>query len=231
MLMKNLRLRNIPIEIIELLKTRICFPNPNYITLAPTLKQVELLNSNYVNSFSEFTTYHAIDLVKNILQSNDFNTYSCVEDKIPLLKKIQLAIGMRVLLIQNIKNDIVTLTNGMFATVQSLCSYSIKVIFDDYPLNEFEIPYSVYTDTGTGFERLQLPFMPVAAATINRIQSQTLEGINIYINPLFTHGQCYSGLGRSTTFTNIHILNDFTLEDITFNDEEVFQFYESKGLL
>ena len=57
------------------------------------------------------------------------------------------------------------------------------------------------------FKRKQFPIRLSFAMTVNKAQGQTIPNIGIYLpEPVFSHGQLYVALSRSTTRKNVKIL-------------------------
>ena len=59
------------------------------------------------------------------------------------------------------------------------------------------------------FKRRQFPIKPAYAMTINKSQGQTLSFIGINLTrPVFSHGQLYVAMSRTTSLQNIRILTE-----------------------
>ena len=54
--------------------------------------------------------------------------------------------------------------------------------------------------------RLQIPVMPAFAMTINKSQGQSFEQVGLYLeSPVFSHGQLYVGLSRTTSKAGLKV--------------------------
>ena len=64
------------------------------------------------------------------------------------------------------------------------------------------------------FKRRQFPVKPAYAITINKSQGQTLSFVGINLSrPVFSHGQLYVALSRTTALDNLRILSNTTSSD------------------
>jgi ATP-dependent DNA helicase PIF1 len=67
--------------------------------------------------------------------------------------------------------------------------------------------YSSDLDVPFKLRRLQFPIRPAFALTINKSQGQTLQCAGLYLqSPVFSHGQLYVALSRTTTIRTLHVL-------------------------
>jgi ATP-dependent DNA helicase PIF1 len=58
-------------------------------------------------------------------------------------------------------------------------------------------------------KRRQFPIRSAFAMSINKSQGQTLGKIGLYLSrPVFTHGQLYVALSRTTSFDNITLMEE-----------------------
>ncbi len=66
--------------------------------------------------------------------------------------------------------------------------------------------------------RRQFPIRPAFAMTINKSQGQTIKRVGLYLaKQVFSHGQLYVALSRSTSFSNITMYanpNDDSSKDV-----------------
>ena len=120
---------------------------------------------------------------------------------------LQLKIGALVMFIRNVNFDS-GVVNGKKGMVRGLSAkfVDVEVIAEGFPI--VKIP-SICFETQVGhkgitFRRHQFPLRLCYAMTINKSQGQTLQNVGLDLrDDVFTHGQLYVALSRTTSRENI----------------------------
>jgi hypothetical protein len=201
-----------------------------YLTIAPTKKLVKQLNDNYISQFTQTVIYDAVQLIQNKIVDGDQRGL-LLEEKDVCEIQLQISKTMRVMILKNLYNHELPIRNGMLGTIISMFEHYIQVNLDIYPDTIFNITRSVFIDPGTGYECIQFPIRPLGGATISKIQSQTLDGVNIICEPLFTHGLAYSALTRSKTLKTIQLLGQVDFDAFLCTHPEILEYYAKHNLL
>ncbi|XP_026416020.1 uncharacterized protein LOC113311394 [Papaver somniferum] len=125
---------------------------------------------------------------------------------------LQLKIGVPVMLLQTI-NESMGLCNGTRLVVKQIGKRFIEgqIITGNRVGFHVSIPRMIFSPTGANlpfvFRRRQFPVKVCFAMTINKIQGKTLQQVGIYLTtPLFTHGQLYMAMSRTTSKEGSKIL-------------------------
>lgn len=125
---------------------------------------------------------------------------------------LRLKVGCPVILLQNILPE-VGLCNGTRLIVTSLSRYVIGATIINGPhtgTKHFILRKPIYpSDLDVPFKlrRLQFPIRAAFAITINKSQGQTLQVAGLLLtSPVFTHGQLYVALSRTTNSSNMFVL-------------------------
>jgi hypothetical protein len=135
--------------------------------------------------------------------------------------RLKLKVGCPVIMLRNLAPSD-GLCNGTRLTITHLSRFCMTGIIMNGPFagNIHHIPrmenFSKDLDVPFKLCRLQFPVRPAFALTINKAQGQTLQSAGLYLRtPVFTHGQLYVALSRTTSKKSIHILTDFD-DDIPY---------------
>ena len=142
--------------------------------------------------------------------------------------RLSIKVGCIVMLIRNM-NPKAGLCNGTRLVVKEIGQYVLKVLVlkdvdDGVEQIEF-IPRITLLSQDEQYpfilRRIQFPVKLSFAMTINKSQGQSLQTVGIDLrNPVFTHGQLYVALSRSTKVENIHVLQSDstsnTVENIVY---------------
>ncbi|SAM03783.1 hypothetical protein [Absidia glauca] len=137
--------------------------------------------------------------------------------------KLTLKVGCIVMLLRNL-NPKKGLCNGTRLIVKEIGQYVLKVAVMKLNENSEDqvefIPRIQLTTMEDDYpfilSRKQFPLKLSFAMTINKSQGQSLTNVGIDLrSPLFTHGQLYVALSRSTNLQGIHVLHGHNLQNIT----------------
>lgn len=131
------------------------------------------------------------------------------------LHKLVLKVGSSVLLLRNL-DPASGLCNGTRLLITRLAGRVIegRILTGSCAGNTVFIPRIALTsesDVNLPFilRRVQFPVRLAFGMTINKSQGQSLNRIGLHlIIPVFTHGQLYTGLSRTTSCQNIRVLLD-----------------------
>ncbi|SAM01868.1 hypothetical protein [Absidia glauca] len=141
--------------------------------------------------------------------------------------KLTLKVGCIVMLLRNL-NPKKGLCNGTRLIVKEIGQYVLKVAVMKLNENSEDqvefIPRIQLTTMEDDYpfilSRKQFPLKLSFAMTINKSQGQSLTNVGIDLRShLFTHGQLYVALSRSTNLQGIHVLHGQNLENITIPPE------------
>ena len=125
---------------------------------------------------------------------------------------LTLEVGCSVIILWNLSSSD-GLCNGAWLIITHLSRFNITGIITNGPFagniyHMWCIPhYSSDLDVPFKLRRLQFPIRPAFALTINKSQGQTLQCAGLYLqSPVFSHGQLYVALSRTTTIRTLHVL-------------------------
>lgn len=136
---------------------------------------------------------------------------------------LTLKVGCIVMLLRNI-NAGAGLCNGTRLLVREIGQYVLKVVVvkdRDDDVEKIELIPRILLLSNEGdypflLKRMQFPVKLCFAMTINKSQGQSLNTVGIDLrNAVFTHGQLYVALSRSTNIENIHVLRSEDTEENT----------------
>jgi hypothetical protein len=126
---------------------------------------------------------------------------------------LQLKVGMPLVVLRNLDPE-KGLCNGTKVFVVAL--YRRAILVKQYHSNAtpFLIPkiHATTNDADYPFKlrRTQLPVRPAFAMTIHKAQGQTLDYVGVYLkSPVFSHGQLYVALSRSTNPSQLKVAVPF----------------------
>lgn len=161
----------------------------SYDTIMPSSENIDELNLLYPEEF---------------LHSLNFNGMPPHE--------LNLKIGIPIMLLRNL-NQSIGLCNGTRLIITQLTNKIIEgQIINSNNINEkVYIPRIEMTVHESKWpftlKRRQFPVKISYAMTINKSQGQSLNKVGLYLeNEIFTHGQLYVALSRTTTPKGLHIL-------------------------
>ena len=146
------------------------------------------------------------------------------------LQKLKLKEGAIVMLLRNL-NMREGLCNGTRMKVIKMNDYSMvgKIIAGNHKGEIVVIPrIKLLTNTKKlpfTMARIQIPVIPAFAMTINKSQGQSFDKVGIYLDtPVFSHGQLYVALSRTTNKAGlkIEIKEDSEQGHLIRNDPRVF---------
>ena len=127
------------------------------------------------------------------------------------LKKFAIVMVMR-----NI-NPAIGLVNGTKMIIEDMNPYFLhcrilsKTAFYNRVVRVPRIRFSSDRNCWISFTRIQFPVTLCYSMTINKSQGQTIKDLAIYLpNPVFDHGQYYTGVGRCGDPTHIKIFIEKT---------------------
>ncbi|XP_026451721.1 uncharacterized protein LOC113352060 [Papaver somniferum] len=209
--------------------------------LAPTNECVHNINSHILACIpGEEHTYLSADYIGP--ESTEYHSSVIFYDKEFLNKhecsgmashKLTLKVGVPIMLLRNISQPD-GLRNGTKLIVKQLGEKVIKseILTGPGVGNIVFIPRIVMTTPETSLlfilHRRQFPVRVCYAMTINKSQGQSLPNVGVYVDkPVFTHGQLYVAVSRTTSRKGLKILikkNDNEPEGYTQNVvyEEIF---------
>lgn len=126
--------------------------------------------------------------------------------------RLTLKVGCPVIMLRNMSPDD-GLCNGTRLIVTHISRFNITATIINGPFagNNHHIPRipNCTTDLDVPFKlcRRQFPLRPAFAMTVNKSQGQTLQCAGLYLKtPVFSHGQLYVALSRTTTRKSLHVL-------------------------
>lgn len=203
-------------------------PGPNYFLdraiLAPRNDEVDALNDDVLARFpGQEVTFVSADSVEpengvdgQVLDTPDYALEflrSLSPSGLPL-GELQLKVGCPVILLRNLSPG-QGLCNGTRAVIArtSRRVLEVKVIGGDHHGQTAFIPRIVMTTSARDAEfafilrRRQFPVRLAFAMTINKSQGQSLKIVGLDLrSPVFSHGQLYVALSRSTSKAGIKVL-------------------------
>ncbi|KAI3629314.1 hypothetical protein MIR68_012653 [Amoeboaphelidium protococcarum] len=207
-----------------------------FMVLAPTVQQCDEINNFRLAVLLNDPNRYAVNIPAIDIQDWEYlerddarrvrgGTYD-------LKANVLLVEGMRIMIVANHLGALSHIKNGMFGYLHRISrdGTSVFIEFDAWPGQIVEIPRFIGTDAPSGFTRIQFAISPGYAATIHKVQSQTLPGLNILMSPLFGHGLAYSAIARVPNHQNVHLLGQFDGQSLLCNDNRVYQYYEEKEI-
>ena len=144
--------------------------------------------------------------------------------------ELNLKIGIPIILLRNL-NPSEGLCNGTRLIIRNLQDKVIdaEIITGTHVGKHVFIPRITLSPSDNNLpfilKRRQFPIRPAFSMTINKAQGQTLNQMGLYLpQPVFSHGQLYVALSRTTSYNNIKILinnNKNCTKNVVYN--EIFQ--------
>ncbi|XP_073763336.1 uncharacterized protein [Danio rerio] len=212
-----------------------------------TNKEVDNHNTAVISSrFSEIITVYANDYKKDPRTGEMKRQGVPLKgDKRDLVDTLQIAIGVRVMLIRNIDVED-GLVNGTFGKVAKITTLSrdgvpfvhlIGLHLDDVNAGQKHRNKAPGDDNIVYIERLeeplkrkgtirrQFPMKLAFACTIHKVQGMTTDSAVVSLKHIFEPGMAYVALSRTTTLSGLHII-DFN-ENKIFCDPEIRTSLES----
>ncbi|XP_073808479.1 uncharacterized protein [Danio rerio] len=212
-----------------------------------TNKEVDSHNMAVISSrFSEIITIYANDYKKDPRTGEMKRQGVPLKgDKRDLVDTLQIAIGVRVMLIRNIDVED-GLVNGSFGKVAKITTLSrdgvpfvhlIGLHLDDVNAGQKHSNKATGDDNIVYIERLeeplkrkgtirrQFPMKLAFACTIHKVQGMTTDCAVVSLKHIFEPGMAYVALSRTTTLSGLHII-DFN-ENKIFCDPEIRTSLES----
>lgn len=134
---------------------------------------------------------------------------------------LRLKIGARYMIIKNMYKGVF---NGVRCVLLAFAGNScifVKLLSGPEVGTTILLPRCVFSispeASGLPFvvRRRQFPIIPAFAVTVHKAQGQTLSRVGIYLtSPIFTHGQLYTALSRSRSWSNIVVFNSLECNQI-----------------
>ena len=201
--------------------------NPKTVFLATTLKIVNKINNQMLETLSGETKIHNA-IITNHFPANEY----------PTLEKLNLKIGAKVVILKNDKitkfNPIRRYVNGTIgyiikftrATVTVQTETKMKSIIQfrrniwEYETSEIEIINGKEVKTITESQFIQFPLNLAWALTIHKAQGSTLPNVIVDLTNTFADGQAYVALSRCTSFENLQLAYPIKRSDIKANKLE-----------
>ena len=190
--------------------------------LTPKNIDVDIISDTIMEMFpGELYLYPSADLVdstedNNTEQPQVYSPEFLRSLKIPGLPpgELKLKLGILIMLLRNL-NPSEGLCNGTRLICRRLQNKVIdaEIITGSHTGKRVFIPRItlIPSDNNLPFtlKRRQFPIRVAFSMTINKSQGQTLTRLGIYLpQPVFSHGQLYVALSRTTSYHNIKILTD-----------------------
>ena len=137
---------------------------------------------------------------------------------------LKLKIGARYMIIKNMFQGVF---NGVRCKLLSfagnMCLF-VKLLSGPCNGTTVLLPKCIFTiaseASGLPFvvRRRQFPLIPAFAVTVHKAQGQTLQRVGLFIStPIFTHGQLYTALSRSRSWSNVFIYSTLPNADLIHN--------------
>ena len=190
--------------------------------LTPKNIDVDIISDTIMEMFpGELYLYPSADLVdstedNNTEQPQVYSPEFLRSLKIPGLPpgELKLKLGIPIMLLRNL-NPSEGLCNGTRLICRGLQNKVIdaEIITGSHTGKRVFIPRItlIPSDNNLPFtlKRRQFPIRVAFSMTINKSQGQTLTRLGIYLpQPVFSHGQLYVALSKTTSYHNIKILTD-----------------------
>ncbi|KAI3904873.1 hypothetical protein MKW92_037592 [Papaver armeniacum] len=188
--------------------------------LAPTNESVDEINDFIVSTIPgethNFLSSDSISPITGSVQDQDvmYPTEFLNSLQFPGIPnhKLQLKVGVPIMLIRNI-NQSMGLCNGTRLIVKQIGKRVIEaqILIGNHIGSRVYIPRIIMSPTDTNLpfvlRRRQFPVKVCFAMTINKSQGQTIKNVGIYFpRPVFTHGQLYVAVSRTTSREGLKIL-------------------------
>lgn len=208
--------------------------------LTPCNQQVDELNDLFLQQMQgdllSFDSYDEADLNDNPSGCEELTAeflHSLDAAGLPRAR-LELRIGVPLILLRNLDPD-QGLCNGTRLTLTRATRRCLEVRINGGDFDgKHRLIYHSRLSTSEGLHftltRLQFPVRLAFAMTINKSQGQSLQYVGIDLRkPVFTHGQLYVALSRSTNVHNIVVLFapsnvDRKTENIVYT-EVLYPFY------
>lgn len=114
-----------------------------------------------------------------------------------LLEELNINIGMRVMLIQNMNVSLGWVNNGAIATVVEvdednvgLQKYAKNDDGDDDEEQLYRTQRILRQVPGASYARTHFPIVPTFATAIHKVQSATIDCVGVFFDHMLTHGHC-----------------------------------------
>ncbi|POY35353.1 helicase [Solitalea longa] len=197
--------------------------NEHYITLTTHTAKANSINLRELNMLSAKSYQYNAEV------TGDFNDKAYPADTVLELKE-----NAQIMFIKNDKGENRRYYNGKIATVKSINTQSITVVFDNGNEIELEkeswknVKYQFNSDTDRIDEIVlgefkQYPVRLAWAVTIHKSQGLTFEKAIVDAGASFASGQVYVALSRLTNMQGLVLLSKITAQAV-LNDNRVIAF-------
>ena len=188
--------------------------------MCPTNKTVDNINNHILSLVpQQLKTYYSYDSILsstdniddlNLLYPSEFLNTLNFKGMPP--HELHLKIGTPIMLLRNL-NQATGLCNGTRIIITQLTDKIIegRIINSDNYNEKVYIPRIEMTSHEPKwpftFKRRQFPVKTCYAMTINKSQGQSLKKVGLFLDSdIFTHGQLYVALSRTTSPYGLHVL-------------------------
>jgi hypothetical protein len=136
--------------------------------------------------------------------------------------------GLKIMISKNFIIGDLHLRNGMFGEILDLEEDAITVTLEVYPGKTFRLARFAWVCGTTGVHVFQFPIIQALSMTIHRVQSRTLDGVNLYLDKLFSPGQVLSAFGRSRYFKNITVRGNIDMGKLVGVRKCLWKYYDER---